>query len=120
MLSICGGLCGDTLCTMEFEGVSDRGVKEIRIHNAISKFQIKYNLCLQRGSKRPLSLLERLIGDWSLSTWSRISRQGLRVSHGHQHVVEDVRVALKCINVAATRAGHPSPANGSPLSPSMF
>ena len=24
--------------------------------------------------------------------------QGLRVSHGHQHVVEDVHVMLKCYN----------------------
>ena len=91
---------------MEFEVVSNRGVKEIRIHNAISKFQKKYDLHLQRGSKRPLSLLERLVRDWSPSTWNRMGWQGLRVLHGHQHVVKDVRVALKCYNVAVTRAAH--------------
>ena len=100
MLSICRGLCRDTLYTMEFEGV--RGMKEIRIHNAISKFQTKYELRLQRSSKRPLSLLERLVGDQNSSTWSRTGKQGLRVLHGYQQVVEDV--ASKCHNVAATRA----------------
>ena len=67
-------------------------MKEIRIQNAISKFQTKYSLCLQRGSEHSLSLLERLVGDWSPSMWSRMGRQGLKVSHGHQHVVEDVCV----------------------------
>ena len=85
---------------MEFEGVSNRGVKEIRIHNVIFKFQTKYELRLQRGNKYPLSLLERLIRDWSPSTWSRTGRQGLKVLHGHQHVVEDVCITLKCHNVA--------------------
>ena len=63
MLSIRGGLGRDTLYTIEFEGVSNRGLKDIRIYNSISKFQTKYNLCLQRGSKRSLSLLERLDED---------------------------------------------------------
>ena len=89
---------------MEFEGVSNKGVKDIRIYNTISKFQTKYNLRLQRGSTRPLSLLERLVWDWSSSMWSRTGWQGLKVSHGHQYVVEDVRVVLKCYNVPATRA----------------
>ena len=89
---------------MEFEGVSNKGVKEIRIYNAIPKFQTKYNLCLERGSKRPLSLLERLVEDWSPSTWSRTGKEGLRVSHGHQYVVQDIHITLKCHNVAATRA----------------
>ena len=67
-LSIRGGLCGDTLCTIEFEGVSNRGLKDIRIYNTISKFQTKYNSCLEKGIKRSLSLLESLVGDESPTT----------------------------------------------------
>ena len=48
---------------MQFEGVSNRGVKEIRIYNAISKFQTKYDLRLQRVLCKDLNehMIEALV-----------------------------------------------------------
>ena len=35
---------------------------------------------------------------------SRTGRQEHKVSHGHQHILEDVRVAFKCYNVVTNKA----------------